>query len=270
MKGVSVRGVAGILAALALAVSTPCLGQPNLLPGAEGDGPQAAVERFLSLNATSALDGAEGRALLAGELEHTHRPTFGPLSPPDRIVMLIGGKAVARLPAQGEDRPDLYLYLSQRDGAWTLDGVRALALTGVPRELRRLLRALPHRTPDEEATLANVELVLASDRDLHTWFAHNRPDMEILRGMAQSRREAAGDGGLAISTPDSAALLQRLHLLALSVSRDGLVEVTIGGMVDNEVGFLHASDPASVPPIDPGDHIWIEPLGDGWYLFRTT
>jgi hypothetical protein len=25
-----------------------------------------------------------------------------------------------------------------------------------------------------------------------------------------------------------------------------------------------------VPPIDPSDHIWIEPLGDGWYLFRTT
>jgi hypothetical protein len=140
------EGIAGFLAALALAVSTPCFGQPNLLAGGEGDGPRAAVQHFLTLNAASALDGPEGRALLAGELDNAHPPTFGPLSPPDRIVMLIGGTAVARLPAQGEDRPDLYLYLSQRDGAWTIDALRTLALTGIPRELRRMLRSqgFPH------------------------------------------------------------------------------------------------------------------------------
>jgi hypothetical protein len=36
------------------------------------------------------------------------------------------------------------------------------------------------------------------------------------------------------------------------------------------LGFLHAADPALVPPMDAGDHIWIEPLGGGWYLFKTT
>jgi hypothetical protein len=56
----------------------------------------------------------------------------------------------------------------------------------------------------------------------------------------------------------------------LGISRTGVVKVTIGGILDNSVGFLHAADPASVPPIDPSEHIWIEPVGDGWYLFKTT
>jgi hypothetical protein len=260
--------IAGLLAPLALAVSAPCLGQPNLLPGAEGDGPSAAIQHFLALNAASALDGPEGRALLTGELTREHAPTFGPLSPPDRIVMLIGGKAVARLPAQDADRQDLYLYLRQRGGAWTIDGMRALALTGIPREVGRFLRGKASRTPQEEDLLANVELTLASDSDLRAWFAHNRRDLEYLRGMTENGRGAAGGDGATI--PDSSALRARLHLQAVSVSPEGLVRVTIGGMTDNEVGFLHASDPALVPPIDPIEYIWIEPLGDGWYLFRTT
>jgi hypothetical protein len=263
------KGMARLLAALALAVATPGFGQPNLLPGAEGDGPSAAIAHFLSLNATSALDGAEGRTLLAGELGLAHPPTFGPLSPPDRIVMLIGGKAVARLPAQGMDRPDLYLYLSQRDGAWRIDALRTLALTGIPREMRNMLRDKASRTAQEDDLLANLELTLASDQNLRAWFDRNRHDLEYLRGMVQNgRATAVDDDGLMI--PDTSALRRRLHVDAVLFSSTGIVRVTIGGMTDNEVGFLHASDPAQVPPIDPSDHIWIEFLGDGWYLFRTT
>jgi hypothetical protein len=264
------KWITRLLAPLALSASSPCFCQSNLLPGAETDGPRAAVAHLLALNSASALDGEEGRALLAGELDASHRATFGPLSEPDRIVMLVGARAVARLPAEGDDRPDIYLYLSMTSGVWTIDSVRALALTGILRQLRRLLRASPQRTAQEEATLANAELVLASDRDLRTWFAGHRSDMQMLADVAERRRGEAGNGGLAITTADAAALLEQLHLNSLGVSRDGLVEVTIGGMVDNMVGFLHARDAASVPPIDPDDHIWIEPLGDGWYLFRTT
>ena len=117
--------------------------------------------------------------------------------------------------------------------------------------------------------LANLELMLASDRDLRAWFDHNRHDLETLRAMTQNGRETAGNDD-EMTMVDTSALRRRLHLDAISFSSTGIVRVTIGGMTDNEVGFLHASNPAAVPPIDPSDHIWIEPLGDGWYLFRTT
>jgi len=45
--------------------------------------------------------------------------------------------------------------------------------------------------------------------------------------------------------------------------------VTIGGIQDNNVGYFYS--PRNTPPrIDPFSYIWVEGLGDGWYLFRTT
>ena len=64
--------------------------------------------------------------------------------------------------------------------------------------------------------------------------------------------------------------LAALHALTLDVSPAGVTTVTIGGVLDNSLGFLHAADPAAVPPVGPEEYIWIEPVGDGWYLFKTT
>ena len=258
-----------VLACLAACASAPCLAQSNLAAEASASGPQAALDRFLALNAASALAGDEGRALMAGELARSERPTWGPLPRPDRVVLLADGTAVARFPAQGEDRPDIYLYLrSAEEDRWVITAGRSLALTGVLTELRRALRAAGNLTAEQQAALGNVELTLASDAQLRAWLSEHRREADRLRAIAQ----AAAQGGreMRVETPEAQALLRSLHLNTATVSRDGVVRLSIGGMVDNEVGFLYAADPAAVPSIDPSDHIWIEPLGDGWYLFKTT
>ena len=66
--------------------------------------------------------------------------------------------------------------------------------------------------------------------------------------------------------------------------RGRLVTLVVGGLTDNEVGFMHVRE-GRPPPIDPDDrsrveggllvsrafpHIWVEPVTDGWFLFRTT
>lgn len=264
LRSLPVRGL------ILLACGGAAFAQPNLEPGADPGPPRAVLDRFLALNAARQLNGAEGRALLAGELDEADGPTFGPLPAPDRILMLADESAVARLPAEGEVRPDLYLYLRRRDGAWTIHALRTLALTGVLSELRRQARAMPSRSPDMERALRNAELTLSSDRSLRAWFGENRLALESLRAMAAARRESAGEYPLRIDTPEAMAILGRLHLNGVAVSRGGSVHVSIGGILDNEVGFLHVPDPGAVPPIDPIDHIWIEPLGGGWYLFKTT
>ena len=45
---------------------------------------------------------------------------------------------------------------------------------------------------------------------------------------------------------------------------------TIGGILDNSVGFLYLVAPEAPPQIDPGEYIWVEQIAVDWYLFRTT
>src|SRR5687768_8371017 len=134
---------------LATSLAGPCMAQSNLVEG-DVSGPHAAMERFLALNAAGALAGAEGQAILAGELAGSTRPSLGPLPPPDRIVLLSGGRAVARLPGEGETRPDFYVFLRAEQGVWRLTGGRSLALTGLLGELRDALRQINSRTDEQE------------------------------------------------------------------------------------------------------------------------
>lgn len=253
-----------------LVFGSAAFAQANSAPDADPTGARLALSRFLALNASSELAGPEAQTLLEGELDGVERPTLGPLPEPDRIVMLSDTSAVARLPAQGEALPDGYLYLRSQEGVWSIHALRTLALTGVLHELRRRARALPSLSPDLEAQVRNADLVLSSDRRLRAWFGENRPALERLVAIASAHRGEADEHGLRIEAPEARAIVERLHLNRVSILPSGVVRVSIGGILDNEVGFMHAPDPETVPPIDPSDHIWVEPLGGGWYLFKTT
>jgi len=69
--------------------------------------------------------------------------------------------------------------------------------------------------------------------------------------------------------PKSAAALKNLHFTALETKSDGSIEFTIGGVIDNTVGFIY-SPKAAPPEIDGWRYIWVEKIAAGWYLFRTT
>jgi hypothetical protein len=47
------------------------------------------------------------------------------------------------------------------------------------------------------------------------------------------------------------------------------VTVLVGGIMDNAVGFLYSPD-APPPEITSYEHIWVEEVAPGWYLYRTT
>jgi len=50
----------------------------------------------------------------------------------------------------------------------------------------------------------------------------------------------------------------------------GAILYVIGGVLDNTVGYMYQPDPAKVPQVTAGYFILIKPLGNGWYLFKTT
>lgn len=176
---------------------------------------------------------------------------------------------------------DGYLYLQRTDGRWQIVAFRALALPPLFTMLIDELRARPARTPEDERTLRNLELAVASDSALKAHFIQHRPVIEALG------RAAAGTGDdvhwLGADPADdegtlSPALLRmREQLRALdleAVGRDeeasGCVLLHIGGMIDNSVGYLYAPEGCNVPEMTPGYFIYVEELAPGWYLYKTT
>jgi hypothetical protein len=230
-----------LVALLLAAASTPTL-PPT---------PSAAMALLLDLDRRSGLQSPEGKALLAGELDRVDAPTFGDLGSPDKIQIAATGTAVARIPANGS-HPDIYFFLTRGSG-WTITAVRSLAMTGLLQELIRLDEANPSQDPEMRQSVNNARLTLSTDRELLAWAGRNRALLERAR-----------------TGPDAPGLEAALKEAgALRAYRDGPVtHVLIGGLVDNEVGFLWTE--GAPPPMDPHSYIWVEAAGNGWYLYKTT
>lgn len=203
---------------------------------------------------------------------------------------------------------DLYFYLVFNAG-WKIRMMRALAQTGWLETIGAGLKAKTNLTPEEKETQANIELVLSSDEALAKWFQTNRAaldnlialaplvrkkDPDILtRPTAKNSRSAKSANKMVVDRvdetamentgprtiesipansqkfPKAAAGLRDLHLSRLETRSDGSVEITIGGITDNTVGFIYS--PTEAPPqIDGWRYIWVEKIAAGWYLFRTT
>jgi hypothetical protein len=245
-----------ILLAVASPASTPAEPSPAETATLQADpgvpaGAAEAAERLVRMINEKKTATPEGRQLLVGELGRLTDLPFG-LPRPDRLLPTPAG-AVARLPATDRSGTDIYVYLRRAPTGWEAHALRTLALTGIASELSTELRAKSTRTPEDEAELRNVELLLSSDRNLSEWFAAHRERLDRAR-----------------TDPDDERLEEELTALGLAAFRQdqGMFVASIGGMLDNEVGFLFAE--AAPPPIDPGRYIWLEPLGGGWYLFKTT
>ena len=66
--------------------------------------------------------------------------------------------------------------------------------------------------------------------------------------------------------------MDKLLIRALRADRNapGTHLYLIGGVLDNTVGYMYQPDPAKLPAISAGYFILIRPLGNGWYLYKTT
>lgn len=44
----------------------------------------------------------------------------------------------------------------------------------------------------------------------------------------------------------------------------------IGGMIDNEVGYLYVKDKKNLPEMNLDRVIMLKEIGNGWYIYKTT
>ena len=240
--------------AVAAALAVPsAAGGKEPIAAAEFHGALATVERVLALSADRKLQSPEARTLVSGEFADIPAETLGKIGKPDLVVAAQGG-AVVRAPASADFIWDVYFYLKRSGAGWTVDAVRALHIPQFVGQVREELRAKPDRDAEEDAALRNLDLVFTSDAGFRVWFGAHRGDLDAM---------LKGD--------DTAAQATATRLNGTVFDSTGpYPRFIIGGIMDNSVGFLFVGDGERPPAISPSDYIWIEPMGGGWYLYRTT
>jgi len=237
------------------------------------EGAKASLERFLALNQKSALLSKEGKSLLTGELKDNRYPCAGPFDlQPNKMVSLDETHVIGRVYLTNPDksRQDFYMYMADDDG-WKLEAIRTLAQTGMLRTMVYLNQTNPMaRAAASTINMANVELTLKTDQELRDWFGQHKAQMEALRA-AFVKMPAEIVVRAESTEADEAPIKKLLVELALSLAetKDDDLHFVIGGITDNSVGFLY-SEKRTPPEISASEYIWVEDLGDGWYLFRTT
>lgn len=154
---------------------------------------------------------------------------------------------------------DYYVYMIFETGNWKLDAVRALALTGIPAMVLQELEQKPQRTSKEEWDLQNLKLLFKSDAELKNYVLSNIEQLEriVLLTMSEKSEEALSEA-------------RKLFIDSIQMKSDGRVELIIGGMVDNSVGFTYVPKGKTPPPITPNHYIYVELVRDCWYVFKTT
>jgi hypothetical protein len=179
---------------------------------------------------------------------------------------------------QGGRAQDWYAYLSKVGETWRLAAVRTLALRHpffMLLDSLEATRTLPNST---RQMLENMRLTATPDSGLKVFFADRRATLEaVADGFSResARSIAAAPDGLKAPTPPLRSLARQLATIHFrgawrDSGRPGCVFLEIGGMIDNEVGFVRCASGATPPSMTPTEFILVEAIAPGWYLYKTT
>lgn len=179
---------------------------------------------------------------------------------------------------------DIYFFLMKNQN-WTLYAARSLVMTGLAAADKKRMDSLHLAVGDKNYLKKtghtysfdekNMKLWAGSDKDLQSHFIKNKDEF----GQLQKRLEKKGfygknDSLLTKAMTDKKIKKQTAGLLIREISYDpkwpGCVFYLIGGISDNTVGYLYQPDPKKIPRMTEKKYILIQPLGNGWYIFKTT
>ena len=216
-------------------------------------------------------------------------PTMGSRLPPEVVVtsrplrLEAESATFATSLRDASHALDYYTFLRRQDGVWKISEVRTLALPPLHQALLQELEGMRSRRdlPDSLVfTLENLRLTAASDSALGAHLLAHEPAFRALaerfaaaRGLTVLTTEGTPTGS---ATPAAArelrAALRALRLGGLErrPKAPGCHFLVVGGMLDNEVGYIHAPQDCTPPTVSPGEYIYVEQVAPGWYLYKTT
>ena len=187
-------------------------------------------------------------------------------------------------------RNDFYLHFSKEADGWKLQAVRSLSMTKLGAPMLEILTAMPpaevaqydrkHPNANHAFTVGNLRLWTATDATIAAHFTSHRADFEKVLHLIQAGRYFAAPADTsrigeraANASPAINKRLQRLFISRVGQRDTGCatcVEFLIGGRMNSTVGLFYEPNAAAVPTMHPNSIIAIKPLGNGWYLYKTS
>jgi hypothetical protein len=164
----------------------------------------------------------------------------------------------AVLLSNGGKTQDWYAFLVKDNEIWKLRAVRTLALSGVFSLALQELEKKSSRSKEEEWEYQNMLLTARSDNELKSYLKDNIGKFnEAVALLAKGEKELAKKTARSI-------------YINLVKNDAGIIDFSIGGILDNSVGYLFVPSNKRPPDMDPSKFIYIEQVISGWYLYKTT
>lgn len=186
---------------------------------------------------------------------------------------------------------DWYLHFT-KDTGWKVCAFRGLAMTGIieravielekmtPQEVNEMIAASKKNKKEDDDfsfitsmddyyfELGNSKLTIETDQNIINHFLHNRQAFEKLKDSVLTVFEhAAGEQDSLVKL--LAPAYRKLFISSVS-HNDGCLNFSIGGILDNTVGYFYVKDKKDLPRMNPRNMIMIREIGDGWYIYKTT
>lgn len=178
---------------------------------------------------------------------------------------------------------DVYFYLLKNQN-WTIHAARSLVMKQSARNALKSLDSIPEAQRGEPYSKThahsytfetenlnlwdNSDYVLTAHFNSHKKQFHQVQKRLVKKGFTKSDT-LVGNG---IKDKKIKKLTDQMLIRSFEYDRryPGCIFYVIGGISDNTVGYLYQPDPKKVPIITEKHYIIIKPMGDGWYLFKTT
>jgi hypothetical protein len=179
---------------------------------------------------------------------------------------------------------DVYFYLQHRN-VWTVYAVRSLVMRDFAKQELKHLDSIPLEQRGKSYTeksghtwefdYNNAMIWGSADTLLVSRFRSQQAEFEKLEKMREKKFPLKQtDSVYTYALRDKKIKKQADKLFIRNILIDkrapGSILYLIGGVLDNTVGYLYQPDPTKVPQVSAGYFILIRPIGNGWYLFKTT
>lgn len=191
---------------------------------------------------------------------------------------------------------DAYLHFVYVDDRWKITALRALAMTGIAKEVLEELKAMSEEEINQniekaktspqnyglfasreeyEFEVGNIELTLASDNELIAHFNKNESLFNSVKDgilLEIDSLELDPEGtmrvGESLASTYQSFFISRVNYGGFQFGKN--LDFEIGGMLDNTVGYLFVPENGYVPEMEANRIIMIREIGEGWYIYKTT
>jgi hypothetical protein len=278
--------IAGVLGALVL--MSACgrdaeRTEPVAEAPAPGNAPWIVEQFFLADSFPSMAD------YLGGEMleEFSAFPSLGSTHPPEvrgtyRVLERRPERAIYAVSmTDGTRIEDWYAYLQPAaDSAWKLHAVRRLLLPPIYHVALDSLAAKPDPSDADRRLLESMRLSVSSDSALKQYLLEHRSALQSLVARFRSLddvQSVRGELGLDLpsAAPRERPIADALRTLRLPVIYRAdrfanCVFVVVGGMGDNEVGFMHERSGCTPPVMTPEHIYYLEHIDGPWHIYRAN